>query len=106
MLVLVPVEVVIIIEAKILADRDMNKKETMALGGVIWVYLQVLLAEPLNLVGMDTAPSLLIQAVLSPSVEEPYTEGNIFSLLIIDRQPVVELMRYICSVGLCQTIVV
>jgi hypothetical protein len=84
----------------------MNKKEATALCGVIWVYLQVLLAEPLNLVGMDTAPPLLIQAVLSASVEEPYTEGNIFSIFIIDWQPVIEGMRYICSIGLCQAIVV
>jgi hypothetical protein len=96
MLILVPVEIIIIIEAKILADRDVNIKETTALGGVIRIYLQVLLAEPLNLVGMDTPPPLLIQTVLSASVEEPYTEGNIFSLLIIDWQPVIEGMRYIC----------
>jgi hypothetical protein len=96
MLILVPVEIIIIIEAKILADRDMNKKEATTLGGVIWVYLQVLLAEPFNLVGMDAAPPLLIQAILSASVEKPDTEGNIFSLLIIDWQPVIEGMRYIC----------
>ena len=85
MLVFVSIEVIIIIQAKILADRDMNEKEATTLCGVIWVNLQVLLAEPLNLVGMDTAPPLLIQAVLSTSVEEPDTEGDIFILLIIDR---------------------
>lgn len=106
MLVLVPVEVIIIIEAKILADRDMNEKETTALSWVIWVNFQVFLAEPLNLVRMDTAPPLLIQAVLSASVEEPDTEDNILSLLIIDWQPVIEGMRYICCIWLCQAIVV
>ena len=84
----------------------MNEKEATALGGVSWVNLQVLLAEPLNLVGMNTAPPLLTQADLSASVEEPDTEGDIFFLLIIDRQPVVEGMRYICSIWLCQAIVV
>ena len=46
----------------------MNEQESFALGGIIKGYLVVLLAEPLYLVGSNTIPTLLIQAILMACV--------------------------------------
>ena len=46
----------------------MDEQESFALGGIIKRYLVVLLAEPLYLVGPDTVPTFLIQAILMASV--------------------------------------
>ena len=68
----------------------MNEKETLALGRVTQLNIEVLLTEPFHLVWMHTAPSLLVQAVLVPGVQEPQSERNIVAIFVIDWKIVVK----------------
>ncbi len=58
------IEWVVIVEVNVLRERNVDKEQSLAFRGIAHFNVEVLFAEPLHLVGMDAAPSLLIQTVL------------------------------------------
>ena len=74
----------------------MEEQESFSFRRIIAINLEVLLAEPLNLVRVDTAPFGSIQTVLTASVKEPETEYNVIGIFIVNWEPVVEI---VCNVG-------
>lgn len=66
----------------------------------------VLLAEPVDLVGVNTVVPVHAKAVRIASVQEPEAVNDISACLIVDRQDIVERMGKIPSVRLSQTHIV
>lgn len=76
----------------------MKEEETLALRGVTLRDLPVLCAEPVYLIGMHTVVAVLTKALAVACVKEPKSELDIGPILIIDREHIVECVRYVRSI--------
>ena len=87
----------------VLVHGDVHEQETPPFRRVILPYFETLLPQPLDLIGSHTVVPFDTHAVAVPAVKEPHPEDNVLALLVVNRQPIVESMRNVGCVRLCQT---
>ena len=98
------VVVEIVEEAFVLIEGDMYEEEALALGWIAALDLVVLGAEPVDLIGAHAVPATNTEAFLAAAIQEPQTEDDILTVLVVNGEHVVESVGDVCSVGQGQTV--
>jgi hypothetical protein len=77
---------------QILLERYVKEHDTLAFS-FIFDFLTSF-SEPLDLVRVNTPPTLGAKAVLMAGVQEPDPEHNLLTIFIVDREDIVESVGY------------
>ena len=97
-----PVKVPYVIEVHVFLQRNVEKQDPLTL--TLILNSEVLFPVPLNLIWIDASPVLSPERVLVSRVKEPDSKSDLFALLIIHWQDIVERVRDTKCTWLCEAV--